>query len=129
MTKLLNDLEFLAIDCQATGANPKNGSLLEIGWIQTKPITKGSIAYSEIESYVTKLSRGEKISHRVSRLTGIQNNDLKNAYSRKYVLNKLFIAAKRTVKMSRIENCLTIIHFARYEKAFLKDLFGKYGIG
>jgi hypothetical protein len=31
----LADLEILALDCQATGANPQKGHLLEIGWIQT----------------------------------------------------------------------------------------------
>ena len=36
MTATLTNLQILTLDCQATGANPHKGNLLEIGWLPTR---------------------------------------------------------------------------------------------
>jgi DNA polymerase-3 subunit epsilon len=107
----LKNLEVLVLDFQATGANPKHGHLLEAAWCRVRS-GKGS----KIHSRLVKLPRGHKIPRRVSKITGIYKEDLKSAALPRQVWDSLIHRPPPA----------TVIHFARYELPFLKDLHYRF---
>ena len=107
----LENLEVLVLDFQATGANPKHGHLLESAWCRLR-----SGQPPKIHSRLVKLPRGHKIPRRVSKITGIYKEDLKSAASPRQVWDSLIHRPPKA----------TVIHFARYELPFLKDLHRRF---
>ena len=107
----LESLEVLALDFQATGANPKHGHLLEAAWCRLRP---GQAA--KIHSRLVKLPRGHKIPRRVSKITGIYKEDLKSASQPRQVWDSLIHRPPPA----------TVIHFARYERPFLEALHKRF---
>ena len=118
----LADLNILALDCQATGANPQNGHLLEIGWIQTcaaaivKPETLTASAYQ------IALPLDVDIPPAVQRITGITRADPERALPAAAVWYKLIQAANGVAVADQTEKCPVIIHYARFEIPFLRRL-------
>ena len=118
----LADLNILALDCQATGANPQNGHLLEIGWIQTcaaaivKPETLTASAYQ------IALPLDVDIPPAVQRITGITRADPERALPAAAVWYKLIQAANGVAFADQTEKCPIIIHYARFEIPFLRRL-------
>ena len=104
---LLRDMAFLAIDCQSTGATPAHGSLLEIGWGRTKS--------PSIVAHVGELPEDEELTPVIARITGLTTGDLSRAISRSDAWRALVAACEATPAP-------TIIHFARFEEAFLREL-------
>ncbi|MGD8342057.1 MAG: GIY-YIG nuclease family protein [Desulfobacterales bacterium] len=118
----LTELEVLTLDCQATGANPQKGHLLEIGWVQTRAAATLNSQALTASAYRVALPADVEISPAVQRVTGITPADSERAISPTRIWQKLYRTAARVADFDQIEKCPLIIHYCRFEKAFLKHL-------
>ena len=118
----LSDLQVLALDCQATGANPQKGSLLEIGWIHTSAAAALQSETLRARSFLVALPKDVEIPAAVQRITGIMKTDPERALSAAAIWQKIVQAARRIAAANQMDICPTIIHYARFEKPFLKQL-------
>jgi len=118
----LIELKVLAIDCQATGANPQSGHLLEIGWIQTSAAAAFDSETLRAKSFLVRLPADVEIPAAVQRITGITKADSGEALSAADIWQKLIQTARGIAAADQMDTCLTIIHYARFEKPFLKQL-------
>lgn len=119
---ILKSLNFLVVDCQTSGNSTKTGHLLEIGWT-----VFSADMFGEPESIVptTQLIRqppGIILPARIQKLTGIKTAHLDNAVSARKTLDALVTAAENVAKGDQLALCPTIIHYARFEMAFLQQL-------
>ena len=121
----LADLEILALDCQATGANPQKGHLLEIGWLKTCAAATIGPGASSVESYLVGLPQDVDIPPAVQRVTGISAETLESARFPADIWQKLITAAKEIAAHNCMDACPAIIHYARFEEPFLRDLHAK----
>ena len=110
------------LDCQATGANPQKGSLLEIGWIQTSAAAALQSETLRARSFLVALPKDVEIPAAVQRITGIMKTDPDRALSAAAIWQKIVQAARRIAAANQMDICPTIIHYARFEKPFLKQL-------
>ena len=55
MPENIADLHILVLDCQATGANPQQGDLLEIGWAACHPDQPLHAVSKGIETHILSL--------------------------------------------------------------------------
>lgn len=119
----LSDLEVLLFDCQATGANPANGHVVEMAWV----VMKGKQTVSEVEenirSFLVRLPEDTEVPPVVTRITGIKTQDLENAPQPAEVWKSL----KETLPGSGDAPVPMVIHFRRYEEPFLRDLHERFG--
>lgn len=122
----LNDLQVLALDCQATGANPDKGHLLEIGWI-TGCASDSSSESASVESHLVQLEPPQALPPVVQRLTGISDQTMAAAVPQKTVWQLLSRKARLTARRNRSATCATIIHFARFEQPFLQRMHAVHG--
>ena len=121
----LADLEILAIDCQATGASPQKGHLLEIGWLKTCAADTRSPDILPVQSYLAGLPPDIDIPPAVQRVTGISMEDLEKAPTPDDTWQKIIQAAKKVAGANQMEKCPAVIHYARFEAPFLRDLHAK----
>lgn len=122
MNHSLENLTVMVLDCQATGNHPPTAHLFEIGWSAAcagRPA--GAVACDSV-SFLLQLTDGVSISRAVERLTGIDSSDLSVGARTPDVYRQLEAAAHRLPPVGRNGLCPTVIHFARYEKAFLRHL-------
>ncbi len=116
MGRSLQNLEILAVDCQTTGANPDKGHLLEVGW----GVGCSYGPSGRVESHLVRLPEGGELPRAISRLTGIERADLKQAIPRLEVWGRLLEAGRQVELINgRIP---LVAHFARFEKSFLDHL-------
>ena len=80
MTATLTNLKILTLDCQATGANPDKGHLLEIGWIPTRASVADNPAMTGLQAYLVRLPADAAIPRAVERITGISDDSTAPAY-------------------------------------------------
>jgi DNA polymerase-3 subunit epsilon len=125
MTVSLAELRILALDCQATGANPQKGHLLELGWMSAGASRKDKSRDSGVQAFLNRLPADEKIPRAVSRITGISDESLGAAKNSRIIWQHLMDAVKAVVADNQTAVCPTVIHFARFEEPFLKDLHRK----
>jgi DNA polymerase-3 subunit epsilon len=125
MSANLADLEILALDCQATGANPHKGHLLEIGWLKMRAAEALSSSLLPVKSYLASLPEDVEIPPAVRRVTGISMEDLGKALSPTDLWQKVFRTANEIAAADHMDKCPTIIHYARFEEPFLRDLHSK----
>ncbi len=118
----LSQQDVLILDCQATGANPSSGSLLEIGWVRMQASQPLETVAAVIQSYLVQLPAEIEVPRQVSRITGLKTADL--------VAGKPLIEVWKEL-MATISgfkpSCPTVIHFAQYEERFLRFLHLLYG--
>jgi len=113
----LDRLEVLAVDCQATTANPKKGRLLEIGFMAgsaARPVHTDACW-----SHFIRQPEGLSIPARVLKITGISEADLHRGITDSVASHMLFEAARRVAARNSSSCCPTIIHYARFELPFL----------
>jgi DNA polymerase-3 subunit epsilon len=122
MTASLAELKILALDCQATGANPHKGHLLELGWLSACASRPGRSPLSGVKAYLNALPADKKIPRAVSRVTGISDQSMGTASTSKAIWRHLMEAVKVVRSENQMNTCPTVIHFARFEAPFLKDL-------
>ncbi|MBW2706369.1 MAG: GIY-YIG nuclease family protein [Deltaproteobacteria bacterium] len=122
MTVSLAELRILTLDCQATGANPQKGHLLELGWMAAGASLKDKSQASGVQAYLNRLPADQKVPRAVSRITGISGESLAAAKSSRIIWQHLMDAVKAVAADDQTTACPTVIHFARFEEPFLKDL-------
>jgi DNA polymerase-3 subunit epsilon len=122
MTVTLSELKILALDCQATGANPDKGHLLEIGWIQVRASAPAAWEISPVQAYLIRLQKETEIPGPVKRVTGISDISLTAALAAERVWQHLIKTAKAVAAENQSAVCPTVIHYARFEEPFLREL-------
>ena len=127
MNSPLERLNVLAMDCQATGASPQKGHLLEIGWTVVAPDRIERAGRAQIESHLLRLPDETPIPPAVLRVTGIGPEMLAEAIRPEHLWQRLQACAQRTAALDGMVSCPTVIHFARYETPFLKQLNARFG--
>jgi DNA polymerase-3 subunit epsilon len=112
----LRDLPVLALDGQASGATPAHGDLLELGWAVC---SSHGLAEPVASCWITPRS-SRPISRAVRTLTGWSEQCVPLSVDERTAWHSLREASERaTVAGGSVP---TIIHFARFEVAFLRDL-------
>lgn len=123
MAESLRDLRVLVLDCQAGGATPAHGDLLELGWALLDP----RAPESEAHSYWLRRRTGRPVSRAVRELTGWSESCLEQAISEE----DAWAALGRSLASLRGAHTdapvPTVIHFARFELPFLRDLHERLG--
>ena len=118
MTRTLTELPVLVLDCQATGASPKFGHLLEIAWCATTAARGAEVTLGDITSRLVALPDGARLPRQVSKLTGITAGDLDGVASHAEVWRELAAVAAGVSAAP----APAVAHWARFERAFLGDL-------
>jgi DNA polymerase-3 subunit epsilon len=118
----LNDLQVLALDCQATGANPEKGHLLEIGWVKTCAAASVRPKTLSVKSYLACLPQDAQIPPAVQRVTGISKEALEKAVSPAGIWQSVIKTANTIAAANHMDTCPTLIHYARFEAPFLRRL-------
>jgi DNA polymerase-3 subunit epsilon len=127
MDKRLKELKVLILDCQATHPSPRAGRLLEIGWAETTAGEAGTGAAVEVDSYLAGPAEKFEIPKAVTRVTGIHADSLKCGLAPDEIWRHLNRCIRQTAAVAGLDRCPTVIHFARYEIPWLKDLFNRCG--
>lgn len=108
----LSELGVLVVDCQATGANPAHGVVLELGW----GIAKASLPEVEqLQAHWVALPPKTVVPFQVRRLTGFDESLVEAALSPREAWERM------RVTMSFAERAPAAIHFAQFELPFLRD--------
>jgi DNA polymerase-3 subunit epsilon len=118
----LTDLNILALDCQTTGANPKKDHLLEIGWVKARAAVIENPQELRPEAHLVKLPAGDDIPRPVTRITGISVQDLSIAKPAQKTWQKLLVAARQIASDNQATVCPAVVHFARFEEPFIREL-------
>jgi DNA polymerase-3 subunit epsilon len=113
VSESLSQLDVLVVDCQATAAAP-HGHLLEIGWARAGTTT------TRVEARLIALPNGQHIPAAVMRLTGISERMLQDGVDAQVAWREL---SNEAAALAR-QPAPTIIHFARFERPFLRALAG-----
>lgn len=113
----LVDEPVVVIDCQATGASPQHGHLLEIGWAITA--ADRGLAPSEVKASLLALPEGAIIAPIISELTGVKLEDLAGAPTPAEVWNGIRDA------IAPLQRPVAIVHVARFEQSFLAPLHAR----
>lgn len=108
----LADQTVAIIDCQTTGANPRDSYLLELGWMVGSASAPGTV-----ESRLIALPEDASLPPRIARITGIGAEELLSASAPADVLEE-FVGA-----LSQVQSGLAVAHYARFEESFLRDFF------
>lgn len=115
---MLKSLDVLVLDCQASGASPAHGDLLELGWAVT-----GAEDFSvPTQAHWIVPATDRPVSRPVRELTGWSDACLDDAIAPADAWSRLASDAAKARDGERIP---TVIHFARFELAFLRDLYEK----
>ena len=122
MIRPLNDLRVLVLDCQATGAGPDKGHLLEIGWVETCAAASACPQALSATSYLARLPREAEIPAAVERVTGISKASLADSLPPVDIWRNVVQTTVEIAASDRMIVCPTVIHYARYEDPFLKNL-------
>ncbi|HVR20395.1 MAG TPA: GIY-YIG nuclease family protein, partial [Polyangiaceae bacterium] len=120
MTAPLRDLEVLSLDCQASGASPAYGDVLELGWAVCG--AKGLLRPIACRFLVPRTTR--RIGRAVRELTGWSEACLEGAVGEEQAWRELAELAR-----SFGTSAPTVIHFARFELPFLRDLHARLDPG
>jgi len=118
MSGSLRELEVLALDCQAGGSTPAYGDLLELGWASC---TGAGLAGPVWSRWI--VPRTERpISWAVRELTGWSEACVAQAIGEREAWAALRAETTRVAGGAPPAPVPTVIHFARYELAFLRDV-------
>ena len=111
VSESLSQLEVLVVDCQATAAAP-HGHLLEIGWARAGTTT------TPAHARLIALPEGAHVPAAVMRLTGISERMAHEGVAAHAAWRELSDDAGTFLK----QPAPTVIHFARFERPFLRAL-------
>jgi DNA polymerase III subunit epsilon len=114
---LLAELDVLVVDCQATGASPSFGRVLELGW---GVVRAGELALAGAEAHWITLPEGYVVPREVQRLTGYEPEFAATAIADHDAWQRLRRASERTSAVP------TAIHYARFELAFLREWAARF---
>jgi DNA polymerase-3 subunit epsilon len=128
-TTPLADMEVLVLDCQATAANPGNGHLMEMGWTRIRASDANESIDARIESHLCQLPEDVEIPRQVSRITGLKREAFTSALPLKKIWKKLINVTRKITSANPGKMCPTVIHYARFEEAYLRHLHQQYTPG
>ena len=112
---MLRELDVLVLDCQASGATPSHGDLLEIGWAVSG--ARGLVIPPRARWIVPRTDRA--VSRIVRKLTGWEDACLDEAVEPRDAWAELRADAPGSASSP------TVIHFARFELPFLRELHAR----
>jgi len=118
----LASLQVLVLDCQATGASPAFGHVLELGWGVVRPPQASEVVLNDVldhaEAHWIALPEGHRVPAQVRKLTGYDPAAAEPALAAEEAWRRLRAAlpGPPITPMSTP----TVIHFARFELAFLR---------
>jgi DNA polymerase-3 subunit epsilon len=119
----LRELRVLALDCQAAGATPAYGDLLELGWAICTP--SGIVGQVRSHWIVPRTER--KISRPIRELTGWSEACIADAIDEAAAWRALNDDVAANAPLPADGRVPTVIHYARFELPFLHDLHGRAG--
>lgn len=117
MSSNLREQKIIIFDCQTTGSTPIKDHLLEIAWAVVSANGIRRKGKPEVHSFFLSLPEGEKIPSRISRMTGITDEMLKNSIP-------LFEAWQ--LIRSAFEGGVPVAHFAQFEQRWIDNLYALY---
>jgi DNA polymerase-3 subunit epsilon len=100
-----------------------------MGWLSMQAREAADIASLQPHSSLISLPDSIMIPKQVSRVTGICEEDLAQAVSPVAVWSQVVMEADRISTKENDATCPTVIHFARYEKPFLRHLHDQVSRG
>jgi DNA polymerase-3 subunit epsilon len=113
----LAELDVLIVDCQATGASPAFGHVLELGWgIQRA----GEAAVSGSRAHWIALPEGHRVPPQVRKITGYEPS-----FAAQAIADGEAWRALRS-DMREASAVPTAIHYARFELSFLREWAGRF---
>lgn len=112
----LSDIDVVVVDCQATGATPALGDLLELGWT----VASARDADRPATAHWVVPRSGRKVPRVVRQLTGFTEACLDEALPDERCWSLL-----RAEALSAGAPAKAVIHFARFELGFLRDLHAR----
>jgi DNA polymerase-3 subunit epsilon len=125
MSDLLRELEVLTLDCQATGASPDHGDVLELGWARCR--ATGIVG--SVRSFWVVPKSGRRVRQVVRELTGWTDACMDEAMDERIVWTALCDEITPIAELATPRRVPTVIHFARFELPFLRDLHARIGAG
>ncbi|HKU43447.1 MAG TPA: GIY-YIG nuclease family protein [Polyangiales bacterium] len=115
MARLLRDLRVLVLDCQAGGATPAYGDLLEIGWA----ICDHASIRGPVQQHWVVPRTERRVPAAIRELTGWNERCISRALPERDAWDAL----QRDLARLEAEGPVpTLIHYARFELPFLHDL-------
>lgn len=111
----------VVLDCQATGASPSHGHLLELGWLVTR--AEDEPQPTEVRSSLVALPEGATIPPIVAGLTGVTTEQLEGAPRPVELWDRLRHDVAPIADAHG--NAIAVVHFARFEQSFLGDLHAR----
>ena len=121
VSDLLRELKVLALDCQAAGATPAHGDLLEVGWA----VCGATEAGSAVSRWILPRT-GRRIGRAFRELTGWSEACLGEAVEEGAAWAELGEVVS-SLGAPGDGGVPTVIHFARFELPFLRDLHVRLG--
>ncbi len=121
----LDAAQILVLDCQTSGSHMHNGHIIEIGW-SVCSVHHDEQSMEQIETYLVQLPEGVSLPERVHQVTGIPGDALEKGITPQAAWGKLQRIARAIARYNRTQTCPTIVHFARFEEPFLRELHGRY---
>lgn len=109
----LVDAELVFLDIQTTGATPTNGNILEVAWCSGRA---SDPKLGKLESFLIKQPEDASIPPRITAITGITDEHLKDAVD----VERLKEALEETLFRAEVPGA-TVIHFAQFERPFLSS--------
>jgi DNA polymerase III subunit epsilon len=109
--------EFLFFDCQSTGASPANGNVLEMAWCQASAREKPQ----SIQAHLVKQPDNQPVPYMIQAITGIFDNDMAAAVHLEEAYGQFSHGVESNPQLTH-----ALIHYARFEEAFLKDLHNRF---
>jgi len=109
-------LDVLVVDCQATGASPAFGHVLEMGW----GVVRGDSGPRGFEAHWIALPEGHTVPGQVRQLTGWQPAAAAEAMAGLEAWRRLRAA------VAQAEPVPTAIHYARFELPFLREWSARF---
>ncbi len=114
--RALAALDVLVVDCQATGASPAFGHVLEMGW----GVVRGDSGPRACEAHWIALPDGHTVPGQVRKLTGWEPGAAGDAITGHEAWRRLRAA------VAHAEPIPTAIHYARFELPFLREWSARF---
>lgn len=127
MTATLTMIPVMALDCQATGSNPRTSEPIEIGWSTFRAIDASGNIGPVIVSHLIGLPEGCSLPRNVTRITGITDNALADGCPQGDIWRELVSAARLTARAGGLDVSPAVIHYARFEEPILRRLHEQSG--
>ncbi len=121
MSGTLSALQVLIVDCQASGATPAHGDLLEVGWA----VADVANDHVPARAHWIRPATERPVSRTVRKLTGWDDGCLETAIDPAVAWQLVRDDASLARASSTGAATPTVIHFARFELAFLRDLHAR----